>query len=545
VLDKSEVVLHSADAFAPVGILHTRKFHLEAKAPTTGPASDQSPLQNGGLVDMEHGLDVAGAEIIVVEDEAPCAEAPNNSAESGDSQKRQASAKAEDAPRSDQHRQEGQTAPGFGARVEEREVRVEVEEVASDGVLRIRCSHDPTSSRNSEQASLFEAPEATAIQLGAEAMHIDADGSQPPKSEPGSSATRAREGAITPELSEAAVRSLLTSAESELTARGSTWADVIYVYLFLAEMGHFARANAAYKEVITEEKCACGGGVPSRSTVQVELPPGCAARVEVLVAVENSAARSTESAGELGAAQRSGEGAEESAPNGGKAAGSSPRPGGRSSENALEEGNVNGFTEEMCKEDESGGGATVGTQGRGGGSLEGQETEEPSGGEGSIEMGRGALEFQKDGGASGAAKVGGAEIKDAHSKRKRHSGGGKKVLHVQSISSWAPSCIGPYSQVNISYFLRFFLPAGVHGPNSQVEFLVFPSFLLPPSCTDATASCLRHSCSTLRSELLQINLAILETRLILFKSDMNISQDSLLGMCFSQGCTHWAAFNGF
>lgn len=25
----------------------------------------------------------------------------------------------------------------------------------------------------------------------------------------------------------------------------------------------------------------------------------------------------------------------------------------------------------------------------------------------------------------------------------------KRVLHVQSISSWAPSCIGPYSQVNI------------------------------------------------------------------------------------------------
>lgn len=24
----------------------------------------------------------------------------------------------------------------------------------------------------------------------------------------------------------------------------------------------------------------------------------------------------------------------------------------------------------------------------------------------------------------------------------------RKVLHVQSISSWAPSCIGPYSQVS-------------------------------------------------------------------------------------------------
>lgn len=27
----------------------------------------------------------------------------------------------------------------------------------------------------------------------------------------------------------------------------------------------------------------------------------------------------------------------------------------------------------------------------------------------------------------------------------------KKVLHVQSISSWAPSCIGPYSQVITIY----------------------------------------------------------------------------------------------
>lgn len=27
----------------------------------------------------------------------------------------------------------------------------------------------------------------------------------------------------------------------------------------------------------------------------------------------------------------------------------------------------------------------------------------------------------------------------------------KRVLHVQSISSWAPSCIGPYSQVKVSW----------------------------------------------------------------------------------------------
>lgn len=34
----------------------------------------------------------------------------------------------------------------------------------------------------------------------------------------------------------------------------------------------------------------------------------------------------------------------------------------------------------------------------------------------------------------------------------------KKVLHVQSISCWAPSCIGPYSQVNrIAFFDILFL----------------------------------------------------------------------------------------
>lgn len=32
----------------------------------------------------------------------------------------------------------------------------------------------------------------------------------------------------------------------------------------------------------------------------------------------------------------------------------------------------------------------------------------------------------------------------------------KRVLHVQSISSWAPSCIGPYSQVMLIIKRQFF-----------------------------------------------------------------------------------------
>ena len=34
----------------------------------------------------------------------------------------------------------------------------------------------------------------------------------------------------------------------------------------------------------------------------------------------------------------------------------------------------------------------------------------------------------------------------------------KKVLHVQSISCWAPSCIGPYSQVNSQLLFLFPFP---------------------------------------------------------------------------------------
>lgn len=39
----------------------------------------------------------------------------------------------------------------------------------------------------------------------------------------------------------------------------------------------------------------------------------------------------------------------------------------------------------------------------------------------------------------------------------------RDVLHVQSISTWAPACIGPYSQVAIAGDLRF-LAGGIALP---------------------------------------------------------------------------------
>lgn len=38
----------------------------------------------------------------------------------------------------------------------------------------------------------------------------------------------------------------------------------------------------------------------------------------------------------------------------------------------------------------------------------------------------------------------------------RRQPAGRRVLHVQSISEWAPSCIGPYSQATRDAGLAFF-----------------------------------------------------------------------------------------
>lgn len=39
--------------------------------------------------------------------------------------------------------------------------------------------------------------------------------------------------------------------------------------------------------------------------------------------------------------------------------------------------------------------------------------------------------------------------------------GGRRGLHVQSLSYWAPANIGPYSQAIIVSILPYFIPAGV------------------------------------------------------------------------------------
>jgi len=81
---------------------------------------------------------------------------------------------------------------------------------------------------------------------------------------------------------------LLASLEAELQRNGRTWAYVVYVRLFLEDMGHFGRANEVYVQHITELKCE--RGVPSRCCMQLYLQKGGVgkAMVEVTVAPDLS-----------------------------------------------------------------------------------------------------------------------------------------------------------------------------------------------------------------------------------------------------------------
>jgi len=80
----------------------------------------------------------------------------------------------------------------------------------------------------------------------------------------------------------------LASLEAELQRNGRTWAYVVYVRLFLEDMGHFGRANEVYVQHITELKCE--RGVPSRCCMQLYLQKGSMgkAMVEVTVAPDLS-----------------------------------------------------------------------------------------------------------------------------------------------------------------------------------------------------------------------------------------------------------------
>lgn len=63
-----------------------------------------------------------------------------------------------------------------------------------------------------------------------------------------------------------------------LEAAGTSWAHVVKVGVFLADLGDFAEMNALYKEFLTEP-------YPARTTVQAVLPPGMLIEVDCIAVV--------------------------------------------------------------------------------------------------------------------------------------------------------------------------------------------------------------------------------------------------------------------
>jgi diphthine-ammonia ligase len=77
---------------------------------------------------------------------------------------------------------------------------------------------------------------------------------------------------------------VLSRIQNQLKEDGLSWANVLYVHLYISSMKEFALANEVYVSFITEKKCHLG--VPSRSTIELPLVQvGLGhAYVEVLVA---------------------------------------------------------------------------------------------------------------------------------------------------------------------------------------------------------------------------------------------------------------------
>jgi 2-iminobutanoate/2-iminopropanoate deaminase len=63
-----------------------------------------------------------------------------------------------------------------------------------------------------------------------------------------------------------------------LEAAGTSWAHVVKVGVFLADLGNFAEMNEIYQKYLTEP-------YPARTTVQVVLPPTIAIEVDCIALI--------------------------------------------------------------------------------------------------------------------------------------------------------------------------------------------------------------------------------------------------------------------
>ncbi|XP_010558739.1 PREDICTED: diphthine--ammonia ligase isoform X2 [Tarenaya hassleriana] len=193
VLDEFQVVLHSPDSIAPVGVLHPSKFHLEKKETSVS----NSP---------EHKSDVV---FEVQEEFCPCISETTH-----------------------------QPDNGISDLVERTRDRLRISKSEKDNTLSICCwLEDLSESLSGLQEDL---------------------------------------------------ETVLEEIESQLLKCCLDWKHVLYIHLYISDMGQFSVANETYVKFITQEKCLFG--VPSRSTVELPLIQAGLGKayVEVLVGNDQS-----------------------------------------------------------------------------------------------------------------------------------------------------------------------------------------------------------------------------------------------------------------
>lgn len=201
VLDEFQIVLHSSDSIAPVGILHPLAFHLENKV--------ESISSNG----IDEGSNVCQRNMDTVFE-----------------------------VQGDVQQQEGAAAREYVAISSERsgvsKQELKVSKTMKDSVFSISCWLQDSCKNSSDLQEDLEV--------------------------------------------------VLMRIEALLVENGSSWENVLYIHLYIADMDEFAVANETYVRFITQEKCRYG--VPSRSTIELPLLLVGLGRayIEVLVANDST-----------------------------------------------------------------------------------------------------------------------------------------------------------------------------------------------------------------------------------------------------------------
>lgn len=231
--------------------------------------------------------------------------------------------------------------------------------------------------------------------------------------------------AASPADTAAALAGILTALEAELRALGLGWHAATFVHLTLADMGHFGAANAVYNALLP------AADPPGRACVQLPLPAGCPVMVSVTAVC----------GGGGGGGGSSGHASPTLVPNGVMSAS------GRDSDSDSGSGSWETASDAEAAETQLQHPAGLSSA-----AVSAAATQAAAGDQHSPNGIPIAAAEDSNAAAAVAAAATASWVQLA---APPEPPGGpvaaplpppRRVLHVQSVSEWAPTCIGPYSQ---------------------------------------------------------------------------------------------------